>query len=144
MRRFVLAVFLIALTGTSAELLLLEHTDGYWQLLPLMLSAISLILLSWRAVDSRPFVLRAFRATMILFVLSGIVGVWLHYRGNVEFELEMYPSLDGFALFWKSLKGATPTLAAGTMLALGLLGFAYTYKYTEAEKGSRCRQPHAA
>ena len=31
------------------------------------------------------------------FVVSGVVGLWLHYQGNAEFELEMYPSLQGLA-----------------------------------------------
>lgn len=130
-RRLVLVVFLIGLLGTSAELLLLEHTDGYWQLLPLLLSGLCVALLCWRAIDKRRGVLRAFQATMFLLALSGVIGVWLHYTGNVEFELEMYPSLDGFALFRKALQGATPTLAAGTMLALGLLGLIYTYKHPD-------------
>ena len=65
----------------------------------------------------------------ILFVLSGVVGLWLHYHGNVEFELEMYPGLAGFELFRESVTGATPTLAPGTMLELGLLGLLYTYRH---------------
>ena len=73
--------------------------------------------------------LRLFRGTMILFVLSGGVGLWLHYHGNAEFELEMYPSLKGAELFWESVTGATPTLAPGTMLELGLLGLAYTFRH---------------
>ena len=61
--------------------------------------------------------------------MSGVVGLWLHYQGNTEFELEMYPSLEGLALFWEAIRGATPTLAPGTMLELGLLGLAYMYRH---------------
>ncbi|MFB3131882.1 MAG: hypothetical protein ACE10K_05095, partial [Rhodothermales bacterium] len=46
-----------------------------------------------------------------------------------EFELEMYPTLKGLELFWESIKGATPALAPGTMIQLGLLGWAYTYRH---------------
>ena len=55
--------------------------------------------------------MRVFQTVMLLFLSSGVLGLYLHYRGNVEFELEMYPSLRGFGLFWEALKGATPALA---------------------------------
>jgi len=63
---------------------------------------------------------------MLLFVLSGAFGVLLHYQGNVEFELEMYPTTAGFQLFRKAMTGATPALAPGAMAMLGLVGLAYT------------------
>ena len=66
----------------------------------------------------------------ILFVISGFAGLFLHYQGNAQFELEMYPSLKGLELFRKAIKGTTPpTLAPGTMIVLGLLGLAYTYRH---------------
>ena len=68
---------------------------------------------------------------MILFVLSGLVGLILHYQGNAEFELEMYPSLNGLELFWEAIRGATPTLAPGTMIQLGLLGWVYTIRHPQ-------------
>ena len=61
---------------------------------------------------------------MVLFVLSGFTGQWLHYQGNVEFELEMYPSRQGLELVWEALGGAYPSLAPGTMILFGLLGLA--------------------
>ena len=115
--------------GTGAELLLLGHTEGFWQWAPLVLMAVSLVTLGWRVVARGARSLRVFQSTMVLFVLSGAVGLWLHYHGNAEFELEMYPTLQGFELFLESVTGATPTLAPGTMLELGLLGLAYTYRH---------------
>ena len=70
-RAFLLAIFLIGLLGTGAELLLLEHTEDFWQLIPLLLMVLSLIVLGWRAVDRRPAGLRAFQGTMTLFVAGG-------------------------------------------------------------------------
>ena len=128
-RRFLLILFVIGALGTGAELLLLGHTEDLWQWAPLVLLAASLVTLGWRVVARGARSLRLFRGTMILFVLSGGVGLWLHYHGNAEFELEMYPSLKGAELFWESVTGATPTLAPGAMLELGLLGLAYTYQH---------------
>ena len=111
------------------ELLLLEHFEKNWQRVPLALFASSLVVLSWFAFKRTAITLRIFRIVMLLFFVSGFLGIFLHYRVNVEFELEMYPSLAGLDLFWKSIQGATPTLAPGTMVQLGLLGWVYTYKH---------------
>ncbi|TDI26673.1 MAG: hypothetical protein E2P06_02045 [Acidobacteria bacterium] len=128
-RSFLLLLFVIGVVGTGAELLLLGHTEDLWQWVPLMLMAASLVTLGWRVVARGSTSLRIFQGTTILFVLSGVVGLWLHYHGNAEFELEMYPALQGFELFWESVTGATPALAPGTMVELGLLGLVYTYRH---------------
>jgi hypothetical protein len=129
LRCFLLILFVLGAVGTGAELLLLGHTEDVWQWFPLVLMAVSLVTLGWRVLTRRGRSLRVFRGTMVLFVLSGGVGLWLHYHGNTEFELEMYPSLQGVELFWEAVTGATPTLAPGVMLELGLLGLAYTYRH---------------
>jgi hypothetical protein len=41
----------------------------------------------------------------------------------------MNPALAGFELVRESLSGATPALAPGTMIQLGLIGLAYTYRH---------------
>jgi hypothetical protein len=66
---------------------------------------------------------------MVLFVASGVVGVVLHYQGNQAFELEMSPSRAGLSLITKTLTGATPVLAPGSMALLGLVGLAFTYRH---------------
>ena len=73
--------------------------------------------------------LKAFQALMVLYLLIGLLGVYLHYRGNVEFALERYPTLSGLKLMWKALRGATPALAPGALAQLGLLGLVYTYRH---------------
>ena len=128
-RGFLLGLFVIGLVGTGVELLLLEHTEGFWQMVPLGLMGLGGAVLAWYAATGGSTSLRLFRGAMGAFVVSGVVGLWLHYQGNAEFELEMYPSLEGAGLFWEVIRGATPTLAPGTMLELGLLGLAYTYRH---------------
>ncbi len=124
-----LAVFAFGVVGSSVELLLLEHTEDAWQLSPLILMGLSLVAMAWLAFDERPVSVRVFQIMMLLYIVSGLIGLYLHYRGNVEFELEMYPGLSGVELFWEALKGATPSLAPGTMLLLGLLGLLYTFRH---------------
>jgi len=142
-RSFLLAIFIIGLLGTGAELFLLEHTEDVKQWIPLILMSLSLVVIGWRALDRGPASMRVFQATMLLFVISGFVGLFLHYQGNVEFELEMYPSLKGLELFRKAIKGTTPpTLAPGTMIQLGLIGLAYTYRHPVFVKSTGKKSNH--
>jgi hypothetical protein len=128
-RRVLFALFVLGATGTGLELLLLGHTEDLGQLSPLLLIAASIPLAIWSGADSRPRGVRAFQVTMGLFIANGFLGLGLHYWGNAEFELEMYPSLGGLTLWWEAMRGATPTLAPGTMIELGLIGLAYTYRH---------------
>ncbi|MGI9173873.1 MAG: hypothetical protein ACR2GR_00950 [Rhodothermales bacterium] len=129
LRRLLLAIFVFGVIGAGVELVLLDHYEDLWQWTPLVLIAASLLVLGWHlAAGGRPSV-RAFQIVMLLFVAGGLVGVVLHYQGNAEFELEMYPSLAGLDLFKESIQGATPALAPGTMIQLGLIGLAYTFRH---------------
>lgn len=130
LRGFLLAIFVIGLLGAGAELLLIGHTEDSRQWIPLVLMLLSLLVLGWYIAARSHASLRAFQGVTILFVISGFAGLFLHYQGNVQFELEMYPSLQGLELFKKAIKGTTPpTLAPGTMIMLGLLGLAYSYRH---------------
>jgi hypothetical protein len=128
-RRVLAAIFLFGSLGTGCELILLEHTEGVWQNVPLALLGVGCLALGVLAIRPAIAGLRIFQLTMCLFVASGVAGVWLHYQGNVAFELELNAEAAGWALFWESLKGATPSLAPGTMALLGTLGLAYTYRH---------------
>lgn len=129
-RRLILIVFLAGAIGASVELLLLEHTESMWQLVPLLLIALSLVALLCHAFIRRAATVRVFQATMLLFIVSGFIGAYLHYRAKAEFKLEMNPDLGGLDLFRAAIKGATlpPVLAPGMMIQLGLLGLAYAYR----------------
>jgi hypothetical protein len=119
------ATFFFGAIGTGIELVLLEHTDGIWQLLPLALVALGCVAGGVLAMRPATATIRAFQALMMLFGASGLAGVALHYQGNVAFELELSPDARGMPLFWESMSGATPALAPGTMILLGAVGFAY-------------------
>ncbi len=134
LRVFILVVFLFGLIGTGTELILLDHMEDTWMWTPLVLMGASLIVIAVYGILRTPWVLQAFRGVMFLFVISGMVGTWLHYKGNVEFELEMYPALAGMELFWESMTGATPALAPGAMIQLGLIGLLFTFKHPLLKK----------
>ena len=122
LRHALLALLAMALAGTGTELLLLEHYEDAWQLVPLALVGLGLAVIAWRALRPHGASLPAFRVVMLLMIASGAAGLFLHYQGNTEFELERAPELAGFALFREAITGATPALAPGAMILFGLLG----------------------
>jgi hypothetical protein len=128
-RQLVLALVFIGIVGLEAELALLKHAESASQWIPhvvLMIGLVSTVLVFLR--PDRP-VLRAFQTVMLIFVIVGVVGLYLHYRGNVEFAIERDPSLSGLRLVWKALRGATPALAPGALSQVGLLGLIYSYRH---------------
>ena len=129
LRRMLMGILVLGLVGTGTELILLGHTEGWQQLVPVVLVGLGLLVLGWYGITRRAQSLRALRWTMGLFVASGFVGLMLHYRGNVEFALETYRTLAGWDLFREAMTGATPALSPGTMIELGLVGLAYTYRH---------------
>ena len=129
LRRGLLLIFVMGTVGLGTELLLLEHFEEWRQQVPLVLLAFGLLLLAVRILYRGVIILRLFRLTMLAFVLGGMVGLWLHLSANMEFELEMYPTLSGLELLSKALGGAMPALAPGALVQLGLIGFLYTYQH---------------
>lgn len=124
--RLLLAIFFAGLLGTTAELFFLEHYEDVQQFIPLVVAALGFAIGGWYAARPSPASLRGFRAVLLLFAFSGAVGLFLHYRGNVEFEKERDAALGGLPLMWEALRGATPALAPGTMIFLAVIGYAVT------------------
>lgn len=129
LRTLLLITLIVSLVGTIAELLLLEHFEDAWQWAPIVLLAAALVTLGWHGLDRGAASLNVLRVLMVLCIASGALGVFLHYRGNVEFELEMYPDLSGWKLFKDVMMGATPALAPGAMVQIGLVGLAWMFRH---------------
>lgn len=129
LRRLLLALCVLGMLGLLAELVLLEHYEDAWQWVPVVALALGVLLAA--AVWLRPArgTLNAFRALMALYVAAGALGVYLHMRGNLEFERERDSSLGGAALLWEAMRGATPALAPGALAQLGLLGLALAHRH---------------
>jgi len=128
-RRLLLALVALGAAGLLAELALGEHVDSPSQWIPLALLVAVLGAAAGVHVARGRRALRIFQGVMALCVVAGAVGVWLHYRGNVEWELERDASLGGVRLFWEAIRGATPALAPGALSQLGLLGLAYAHRH---------------
>jgi cation transport ATPase len=129
LRRVLLWIVLIGAGGLLLELLLIEHFESLSQFVPLVLLVVVLGLSGWLMVRQSRVAVRIFQAVMLLCVAAGVLGVYLHYAGNVEFELEREPLRHGLDLFWEAIRGATPALAPGALSQLGLLGLAYSFRH---------------
>jgi hypothetical protein len=129
LRRLLFFLTLGGALGLIAELVLLEHTESVWQWIPIVL--LGAALLAGAIVWRRPgrHALASFRGVMLLCIAAGLLGLYLHYQGNVEWELESDPAARGADLLWRSLRGATPALAPGALAQLGLLGLLYTFRH---------------
>jgi hypothetical protein len=134
LRRLLIALLLVGLVGTATDLLLIGHYEDSWQLIPLVTIALAILAslplaLADPSVGDEVVRLRLFRTAMVLLFVTGGAGAVLHYRANMEFKLEMDPTLHGFALFSSVVRAtAPPALAPGTMALLGLLGLAAAFR----------------
>lgn len=135
-RSMILALILVGITGLVVELVLLKHTDSFTQWIPLVSLAAGLATTLAVSLSPGPVTLRAFKLVMVVFVLAGVLGVYLHFAGNIDWAHERDPDLSGLPLVWKALRGATPALAPGALAQLGLLGLIYTWRHPACDNRS--------
>jgi hypothetical protein len=129
-RRLLLALLTFGVFATAADLILLDHYEDIRQTIPLALEAVALVVIGWYAIGGGAASIRVLQAVMVLFVMAGAVGVYLHYQGNLEFQLEISPDQETWTLFWKVMRAkAPPALAPGAMAQLGLLGLIFAYRH---------------
>ena len=111
-RRYLLLTLAVGMAGMTTELLLIGHVESVQQLIPVVLLGLGVAVLAWHAASPRAITVRTLQVTMVLF-------------------------LRGFEMIQKTLTGATPVLAPGSMTLLGLIGLTYSYRhpclYTDAQ-----------
>jgi hypothetical protein len=128
-RRILLAILVIGLTGTAVELLLLQHDEDLIQLLPLVAIGLGLAALAWHVFRASRGSLLAVQVVMGLFLAAGLAGIFFHVRANLQYQREFDPALRGRALLWQALRSKVPpALAPGVLLQFALIGLAYTYR----------------
>lgn len=129
LRTFLLVLVGVGALGLLVELALLEHWTAAPQFVPL--ATLTLILAATVAVALRPdrTTLRLFGAVMILAVVAGLAGIGFHFFDNWAFEREVAPEASAAAILGPVLTGATPLLAPGSLVQLGLTGLVAIYRH---------------
>lgn len=134
-RTFLLALLALGFVGTGAELIAFEHFEDAWQAIPVSLVSVALAVVLWNALLPSPGSVRALRVVMVACIAAACLGIVLHYRGNLEFQLEIDPSQHGWALFSKVIHAkAPPALAPGSMAQLGLLGLIWSFGHPALDR----------
>jgi hypothetical protein len=130
LRRLLLFLVILGILVTTIDLLLLKHYEDRFQLPPLALNTIAGITFVWFMAGESRASLRAIQLLMVVFVLAGLAGVYLHFQGNLEFQLEIDPSQSRWELFKKVMRATAPPALAPPVLAyLGLLGLVFSYRH---------------
>ena len=131
-RAFLLGLLVLGQLGVLAELIVLNHFEDSWQLVPFVLIGLGLGTIAWNLLGGGAPSLRLLQAVMVMFVVAGAAGIVLHYRGNLEFQLDIDASQHGWALFKKVIHAkAPPALAPGAMAQLGLLGLTFAFRHPD-------------
>ncbi len=141
-RRLALYLLLLGIVGVAVELLLLEHFEDVWQWTPITLLGVGFALGSGVAFWPSRVGVRGLQMIMLMYVLSAGLGIFFHLRSNIEFELELRPSMAGTELIMETLKGAMPALAPGAMAQLGLLGLLACFRHPSLTPLEGAEQPH--
>src|SRR5690606_18690058 len=130
LRELMLALVVFGLLGLGTELIFLEHYEDTTMAVPFAAIVVALVGVAYHAMRPSRTSVRVLRLAMSLFVLVGLVGTVMHYRGGLEFQVDMDPTATAAQLFWKVMHmKAPPTLAPGAMVQLGLFGLLATWRH---------------
>ena len=127
LRSFLLMLASALCAGIIIELGLTGHFKELVQFVPFTLCGLGLIALL--AVLFRPnrTTLWALRIIMLIAALGGLLGVYEHLSGNLEFAQEVKAAQAANAPLKMALTGANPPLAPGALVVTAMIAGAATY-----------------
>ena len=126
LRRWLFWVLVLGLGGTATELLLLQHYEDPWQVVPLVLIALAIAALARHRRRRDSGSRRTLQVLMVFLLAAGVLGMALHFDGAAGFQREIDPAIGSWDLVRKVMRAkAPPLLAPGVMLQLGLIGLVY-------------------
>jgi len=133
LRRFLLVLAGSLCFGTVVDLLLVEHRQDLFQLIPFVLSRLGLIAVLAALLRPQRTTLRMLQIVMVLNILGSLFGVYEHVEHNMAFALEIRPNTTTSAAFWAALSGANPLLAPGILALAAIIALAATYYHPALE-----------
>jgi hypothetical protein len=135
LRKFLLLTSALLLVGTVVELWLINHSETFVQLIPLILCGLGLIAVCAALLRPRRATLLVLRACMGLVAAGGLFGLYQHIENNLGFHRELHPNASTGELLMGALGGANPLLAPGILALTAALAVAATYAHPALVKG---------
>lgn len=130
LRRFLLVFSALLFVGAVVELLLVEHTASFVQLIPFILCGAGLVAVLAALWSPRRGALLALRVSMGVVLLGSLFGVYEHVTNNMAFEREINPGASTGSVVKAGVMGANPLLAPGILAAAAVLALAATYQHS--------------
>ena len=93
-RGLLLAVLVIGMVATLADLLLLSHYEDIAQLVPLAIIALSLLAVVWHVLRPSAAAVRALQGAMIVLMATAAAGIGLHFNGAARVSTGNRPFLE--------------------------------------------------
>jgi len=141
-RRFLGLVLVVAIAGTGAELLLIEHVESTKEQIPILALSLCASALIWHLIARGRAARIVLQVVMLFSIVTGVLGTIFHYESNEEFQREMDEDLVGFDLVLASLKTTSPpSLAPGVFVQIGLIGLAYAHRNDHRPRNKKDPSP---
>ena len=118
-------IFILFVVGMLLDLLLIEHFEMGWQMLPVVFLVVTILLLIFKPKWQKEGI-RIFNIWMYLGMIFALVGLFLHLKSNWEFATELYTDLNGLALVMEMITGAIPVLSPAFLIPIALFGLYLT------------------
>jgi hypothetical protein len=133
LRRFLLVLSILLLSGTVVELLLVNHKEDLVQLIPFFLCGLGAIAALLMLFKPRRATVRGLRLCMAMVVCGSLFGIYEHFANNVAFQREINPSAPLRDVLVQAVAGGNPLLAPGTLAVAAVLALAATYYHPALE-----------
>jgi hypothetical protein len=131
LRTFLLGLAAVLFVGSVVELVLAEHTESPSQLATFALCGLGLLALVALRMHPGRRTLLALRIAMGVVAVGSLVGIGLHFWGNLELGRETQPNADAATLLVTALTGGVPLLAPGILAVSATLAIAATYSASD-------------
>jgi len=135
LRRFLLVFPVLLFGGAVTELYLVNHFKQTLQIIPFGLAALGTVAALAALVRPRRATLRLLQASMTLVILGTLLGIFLHVKGNYDFQREIDPEAPAADLWRGAIRGDNPLLAPGVLSVAAILALAATYRHPTLGRG---------
>jgi hypothetical protein len=137
LRRLLLVLAILVSLGVIAELVITEHTDEPLQWVPIGLCTLTIIVALVVLFRPERNTLLMLRGVMLVAMLSGVVGMFVHLDGNLEFAREVNAVKASASPIAAAFEGGNPPLAPGAMGVLGMITLLATYAHPAANRANQ-------